>query len=335
MIDIIKNYPKMLEDALKLAESLDLLKFDFDKIVFCGTGGSSIVGEIIKDLLKYDYHKPIEVFVDYRLPAIVDDKTLVIFISYSGNTEEPLNQFVEALDRRCKIVGVTSGGKLEEWFTKLNLPLIKVPKGYKPRYAALSMLIPLVVYFDKIGIKNFREDVEECREVFKKINFDDLDKIVNAINGSDVSIYGPNDFAGVIRRFKNDLNENAKLLVVCNTFPEMTHNDIVGFENYELIKNRAVLLLRDEDESFEMKNRIEITKEIIRKNVKSINEIWVIGKSRLAKIVSLIYMSGYISCKLAELNNINAEKTEFLDRLKDELKRKIGLVERLEKKLPL
>lgn len=332
---IVEKYPEMIIEAIETAKNLDLPSFDFDKIVFCGIGGSLIVGNFIKDLLKYDCKKPIEVFGDYRLPRSVDEKTLVIFISYSGNTEEPLSQFVQALDRGCKIIGVTSGGKIEEWFTKLNLPLIKVPKGYQPRYAALSMLISLVMYFDKIGLKNFKNDIEECKEVLKKINLVELDEIADNINHCNLAIYGPNDFESIVRRFKNDFNENSKILVIFDTFPEMDHNDIDGFENPELNKNRAVLLIRDKDESFEMENRIEITKDIIRRNVKSIHDIWTPGESKLAKIVSLIFIGSYISCKLAELNGIDAEKIEFVDRLKKELKERINLVDRLEEKLKL
>lgn len=330
---IVEQYPKMISEAIENAKSLDLPEFKFDKIVFCGAGGSAIVGEFIKDILKYDCEKPIEVFTDYRLPKTADKKTLVVFISYSGNTEEPLNQFVEALERKCKILGVTSGGKLEEWCTKKKLPVIKVPSGYQPRYAAPFMLIPLVAYFDKIGLKNFKDDIEECKDVFNKINLNELDEIADNINNCDIAVYGSNDFESIVKRFKNDFNENSKVLVSYNTFPEMDHNDIDGFEIPELNKNRSVLLIRDKDESFEMENRIEITKDIIKENVKSINEIWTPGESKLAKIISLIYASGYLTCKLAELNGIDPTKTEFLDRLKKELKEKINLVGRLEKKL--
>lgn len=265
MIETIKKYPQMIEDAINSNKNLNLPSFDFEKIVFCGTGGSVIVGGFIKDLVKYDCKKPVEIFIDYQLPKIADEKTLVVFISYSGNTEEPLNQFVQALERKCKVIGVTSGGKLEEWFNKLKLPLIKVPAGYQPRYAAPSMLISLVIYFDKIGLMNFKEAVEECKEILKEIDTDDLDKIANNINNCDLAVYGPTDFESVVRRFKNDFNENSKLIAVYNTFPEMDHNDINVFEIPELNRNRAVIILRDKDESFEMKNRIEITKEIIGK----------------------------------------------------------------------
>jgi glucose/mannose-6-phosphate isomerase len=332
---ITEKYPEMISESIESSKDLKLPEFKFDKIVFCGAGGSIIVGGFIKDLLKYDCEKPIEIFIDYRLPKTVDKKTLVVFISYSGNTEEPLSQFVEALDRKCKIIGVTSGGKLEEWFTKLKLPLIKVPKGYQPRYAALSMLISLVMYFDKIGLRDFKKDVEECKEILKKIDVNYLDKIATEVNNCDICVYGPNDFESIIRRFKNDLNENAKVMVAYNSFPEMDHNDINCFENPKLNKNRVILLIRDRDESFEMKNRIEITKEIIGGNVKSINEIWTYGESKLAKIVSLIYISGYISCKLAEINGIDAENVELIERLKKELKEKVNLVDRLEERLKL
>ncbi|MFH0832331.1 MAG: bifunctional phosphoglucose/phosphomannose isomerase [Candidatus Aenigmatarchaeota archaeon] len=331
----IKKYPEMVSEAIRASKKINLPKFDFDKIVFFAIGGSAIVGYFIKDMLKYDCKKPIEVFIDYRIPKFVDKKTLAVLISYSGNTEEPLSQFVEALNRKCKIIGVTSGGKLEEWCTKLKLPLIKVPGGYEPRYAAPLMLIPLVAYFEKIGLGKFKKDVNECIGALKKINHSELDRIANNLNGRDIAVYGPNDFDGVVRRFKNDFNENSKLLIACNTFPEMDHNDIDGFEIPENNRNRVVLLLRDRDESFEMKNRIDITRDVIRKNVKSINEVYAVGKSRLAKIVSLIYMSGYITCKIAELNNLDPKETKLLHEMKKQMKAKVNLVERLEKKLKL
>lgn len=333
MIEVIKKFPEMIKEATEIAKHSDLPTFDFNNIVVCGAGGSAIVGSLLKDLLKYDYEKPIEIFTDYKLPKFANEKTLVIFISYSGNTEETLSQFSEALKRKCKIIAVTSGGKLEEWSTRFNLPLIKVPKGYQPRYAVLSMLIPLVLYMEKIGVKEFKKDIAESIESIKKINLGHLDEIANKIEDKEIAIYGTNDYAGVVRRFKNDFNENAKILVLYDAFPELDHTEIVGFENYELNKNRAVLILRDKDESQEMKSRIEITKKIIMGNVHSIDEIWTVGKSRLAKIVSLIYMSGYLSCKLAELNLVNPKKTEFMDRLKKDLKNKLNLVEKLEKQL--
>ena len=199
----------------------------------------------------------------------------------------------------------------------------------------MSMLISLAVYFDKISLRNLKREIEECEHVLSKINKNELDEIADKINNSDIIVFGPNDFENVIRRFKNDFNENSKLIVANNTFPEMNHNDINGLENPELNKNRSVLLIRDKDESFEMENRIEITKYLIKKNVKSIYEIWTPGESRLAKIVSLIYMSGYISCKLAELNGLDAGNVDIIERLKKELKERINLVERLEEKLKL
>jgi glucose/mannose-6-phosphate isomerase len=333
MLSTIKNYPEMISEAVENAKKISLPKADFDNIVFCGMGGSLIVGYFIKDVLKYSFKKPIEVFGDYRLPGSVNEKTLVIFISYSGNTEEMLSQFSEALGRKCKIIGIACGGKLEEWCTRLGIPFIKVPAGYKPRYAAPAMLISLMTYLDKAGAGNFRKDMEECGKVLGKISNDSLDNLAKRINGRDIVVYAPNDFSSMVRRFKNDFNENSKIFIACNTFPEMDHNDIDAFENKELNKNRAVIIVRDQNESEEMKNRIEITKEIIRKNVASIDEIWTAGESRLAKIFSLIYASGYISCRLAELNGIDSAETQFLDTLKTQLKKRTNLVERLEKRI--
>ncbi len=327
----LTNFSKMCEEAIGIANKIDLPEFSFDKIAICGVGGSGSVGDLAADLLRYDSAMEVVVVKSYRLPAHIDENTLVFCVSYSGNTEETLRAFAEAHKRNCKIISVTSGGKLAEWSKKLNLPVILIPSGYQPRDAVPYMFLPILICLQEFGLKNFEEDLQESVDVTKKIELKPLDELAEKIKNSDVAIYGSEEFAGVIRRFKNEFNENAKITVKYDAFPELNHNEINGYERNG--KQTSVILLRDKDEGDEIKVRIETTKEIFKDYIHSVHEIWPVGSSKLAKIVSYVYMASYLTAKIAELVGINRERVVFVDRLKVELKNKLNSVGKLEKNL--
>ena len=112
---------------------------------------------------------------------------------------------------------------------------------------------------------------------------------------------------------------------------ELNHNEVVGFELFGY-PNLSVVLLRDPDERAEFRKRIEMTKEIVKDKVKNCNEIWTYGKSKLAKVMSLVYQGGYLSFKIAELKGIDWKQTKTIDKIKEGLK-ELGVVEKLEKEL--
>ncbi|MEM7827581.1 MAG: SIS domain-containing protein, partial [Candidatus Aenigmatarchaeota archaeon] len=158
-----------------------------------------------------------------------------------------------------------------------------------------------------------------------------IDKIANDIKDSLIFIYGSTEFSGVLRRIKNELNENSKLIAKVEELPELNHNEIVGYEIFSY-PNISVIFLRDVDERIEISKRIEITKNIIRDKVRNINEIWTYGKSKLSKVMSLVYQGAYLSFKLAELKGIDWRRTKTIDRIKQELK-SLNTVEKMEKEI--
>jgi glucose/mannose-6-phosphate isomerase len=333
MIEIIKRYPEMCLDAMKIAQKASIPNYEFEKIIICGIGGSAICGDLIKDFLKNRISLPIDVCRDYHLPSYVDENTLTFCVSYSGNTEETLSQFVDCIKIKSKIIAITSGGKLKEWCKKFNLPCVLIPSSYQPRTALPYLFFSIIACLQKFGVVNSEKETNETIELLKRIKTDSVKKLANSMKDSIIAVYSSDEFSGVARRLKTQLNENSKIPAKYDAFPELDHNEIVGYQNEKLNKNTFVLILRNKDEPEEIKARIDITKDLIKNKVKKIEEIWAEGKSKLAKIMSLVYLGDVISYELAILNNVDPIKVKNIVILKKKLEYKVKLVKKLEKEL--
>jgi len=333
MIETIKKYPEMCEEATKLTEGVTVPDYKFNNIIVCGVGGSAIGGDLLKDLLRDKIMIPIEVSRGYHLPAYADKDTLIFCVSYSGNTEETLSQFVDAIEKKCKIIGITSNGKLKEWCDRFNLPCILIPQGYQSRSALPYLFFSMLVCLQKLKSIELTKEIDESIRTLREINVSNTKKIVSSLKGSIPVIYASNEFSAVAKRLKTQFNENSKVPAKYDIFPELNHNEIVGYQNKILNKNSYIIILRDKDEPKEIKTRIEISKKLIKDKVKGIKEIWVKGKSKLSKMMSLMFIGDVLSYELAALNRVDPEKTENISILKKKLEKKINLVEKLEKKL--
>lgn len=352
MILFIKKYPDAVVDARETTREANLPDYepgkDYKKILVCGMGGSSIGGDLMKDLLR-DMLAPsssrsaklpidsIEVSRQYEPPKNVDDKTLVFCVSYSGNTEETLNQFFHLRKIGVKMIAVTSDGKLKEWCESLGVPLIEVPRGFRSREAIPYVFIPLVQY---VAGGPLDKDLKEAVDVLNEIVNDEkeLEKIKDAasmIKDHWIAVYGPAEFEAVARRAKTQINENSKLPAVWGVFPEICHNEIVGYEDNDLNRDLYVVLLRDDEieKNSAMKVRIEATKAIIEPKVSGIVELRSVGESKAARMLSLLFYIDILSYFLATESGKAPEKNDNIDRLKAVLKEKINLQEKLEKEL--
>jgi glucose/mannose-6-phosphate isomerase len=296
-------------------------------------GGSAIVGDLLKELLRDSLAIQIDVSREYHLPAYADEKTLVFCVSYSGNTEETLSQFVDAIKAGCKIISITSNGKLIEWSRKLNLPVVKIPQGYPPRASLPYLLFPIIVYLQNLGLVDFKHDIKESVDVIKSISDKRyLDVIAGSLLDKQLVVYASHPFTTVARRMKTQLNENAKIPARFDVFPELKHNEIVGYQNNILNNNLSIIFLRDKTESKEVKTQIEITKQLLSNKTK-IFEIWSLGKSKLAKMLTVLYQTDYLSVKLAELYRVEIKSTPSIEYMKNELRKRLNLVEKLERDL--
>ncbi len=334
-MEMIENYPEMIVDALAQVNNSLLRKYKFDKIIVCGMGGSAISGDLLKELVRDSLAVQIDVSREYHLPSYADEETLVFCVSYSGNTEETLSQFVDAVKAGCKIISITSNGKLFEWSRKLSLPIVKIPQGYQPRASLPYLLMPMIVYLQNLKLIDFKNDIEESVDVIKSITDKRyLDMIAESLLDKQLIVYASHPFTTIARRMKTQLNENAKIPARFDAFPELNHNEIVGYQNDTLNNNLSIILLRDKTEPREVNVRIEITKQLLN-NKANIFEIWSSGISKLAKMLTLIYQTDYLSLKLAELYRVDIKSITSIKYMKDELRKRLNLVEEMERTLLL
>jgi glucose/mannose-6-phosphate isomerase len=332
MISFCMDAPRHYSKAAQVATGF---KVDFPKpenIIIAGMGGSAIGGELLKDWAQDTSRVPIEVCRDYHLPAYANKSTLVFCTSYSGETEETLSVFLEALKRKCKIVSLSSGGALREFAEKLNVPHLLVPSGMAPRATLPYLFLPLPTILEKIdfayGVNaELRETVRILKQVSAENSPENQTKnnmaktLATKINGTIPMVYGFRFYRAVAQRMKTQINENSKNLAKWEYFPELNHNEIVAWEKAEEFASHvSVIFVRDSDEPEEIKNRIEFTKETINKTSAKTFEVWSKGKSKIARMSSIICTGDFTSVYLAVLRGVDPTPVKTISILKERLK---------------
>ena len=300
-------------------------------IIVAGMGGSAIGGELLKDWAKDSIKTPIEVCRDYDLPAYADENTLVFATSYSGETEETLSVFLEALKRKCMTITISSGGTLQRFAQELDVPHLLVPSGMAPRATLPYLFIPLPRILQKIGIApSMQKEYSETVRILKQIGEENSSEIPSACNPSKIlateiqgtipTIYGFGFYRAVAQRFKTQINENSKNPAKWEYLPELNHNEIVGWEEAkEFARYFSVIFIRDKEEPKEIKLRIEVSKELISRTLTRLFEVWSKGNSKLARMASVICTGDFTSVYLAVLRGIDPTPVKSIDFLKSRL----------------
>jgi glucose/mannose-6-phosphate isomerase len=332
MLSFCVDAPKHYEKAAKLAETFSVDYPKPETIIVSGMGGSAIGGELLKDWARDKITVPIDVCREYSLPAYADKNTLVVVVSYSGETEESLSVFLDAVKRKCKTVSVGSGGTLEEFSKKLGVPHLRVPSGMAPRATLPYLFTPLPMLLEKIGlVSNVDPEISETIKVLKQISNanrpeeplkDNFAKTLAAnVNGTAPVVYGFGFYRAVAQRLKTQFNENSKVPAKWEFFPELNHNEIVGWEGAKaLAKHFSVIFIRDKDESKAISQRITVTEELIRRESVKTFEVHGVGKSRFAKMASIICIGDFVSVYLAVLRGIDPTPVRTISLLKERMK---------------
>jgi len=348
---ILERLPEHCEDALgaavnlkiprrlKITEKLVIRYKKPEKIVFAGMGGSAIGGDLLKGWLRRSLPIPTEVCREYTLPAYADEETLLFVTSYSGNTEEALSCLVEGVRRRCMIVAISSDGVLRELSEKTRIPLVPLPGGYPPRSALPYLFFPLVIVLEKLGVvPKMGREVDEALTVLKEVREElrletpvlenPAKKIATRLQGHIPLITGFGCYVSVARRMKTQFNENSKTPAKSEAFPELNHNEVVGWTRRgRLTQTYCVLLLRDPDEAPEIKTRIEVTKSLVFKDgAADVLEIWPRGQGILARMLSTMYVGDFASFYLALLYGVNPTPVAIIDELKKQMRDQVDKV---------
>jgi len=335
MLELLLDFSMQCKYASEIAKNSKVLcgKIDFRKIVFAGLGGSAIGADLVRSYLYFESNIPITVVREYELPAYIDSETLIFISSYSGNTEETLSAYNQAKEKGANIVAISSGGMLEEYALKDKVTFIRIPKGMPPRCALGYLSITPLCVLAKLGlIKDVNPYINKAAGVLEDLKNtclnpriaqkDNIAKYIAAkLFNKFVVVYSSSiHFDVVATRFRGQLAENSKALASAHVFPEMNHNEIVGWQNpKKMFKNFVVVMLRDKGVNPRVTKRMDITSEILKKEGVEVLEIWSRGEDVLSKIFSLIYIGDFISYYLAILYGIDPTPVERVTYLKKRL----------------
>ena len=336
MYNIIFDLPEQMAKALKMANGWNVPAEEFPgvaNVVVVGMGGSAIAGDLARSFLASELLVPLLVCRNYVLPEWVDDETLVIASSYSGNTEETLAAFDNALDRKAMLAVLTTGGLLEEVARLNEVPMLILPKGLQPRAAIGYSFVPMLLFLEKVRlIKDVAERIKKAIAHLQSTRdrmVEDIPDTTNPakqlaqlIHGRVPIIYsGPTMLDAVAIRWKTQICENAKMLAFANHYPEFNHNEIVGWSRLpqELKDLLIVVNLRSVDDHERVAARMDAVKRIIEEQDVMVIDLWAAGDTPLERVFNLIQMGDFVSYYLAILNQVDPTPIELIERLKKEL----------------
>jgi glucose/mannose-6-phosphate isomerase len=336
MIELLEEFPQKMRDALRLGEAFSVSTPEFNpifkNIVILGMGGSAIGGDLLSDYLADELSIPIVVIRGYNIPKFVDENSLVFAVSYSGNTEETFSALKKCLEAKARVIALTSGGKFTDFSQENNFPVIKVPAGIQPRAAISYLFFPILKAIERLGLIQQRDsEIEETFNILQKLSQEYSGKSLSENNlAKKVAlnlyqylplVYGSEGLLNAVAmRWKTQVNENSKWPCFWNVFPELDHNEIVGYEIENSINRQVkVVYLQDKEGFLRVEQRREITRKIIEDKVAEFIVCPTKGKGKMARMFSLIYLGDLVSYYLAILNQVDPSPVACIENLKKEL----------------
>lgn len=322
MYEIYDKWPEISQDAYN--SSFQPVEFEgIDHIVFAGMGGSGTIGSIFASILsKTNIH--VSIVKGYILPKTVDSETLVITTSISGNTDETLTVLDIANKQDCKIFAFSSGGNIEKYCKENKINYQKIPMIHSPRasfpsflYSMLKILQPII----PIPSNHILESINELHKLRDEINSKNLSdsnvslNLAEWISGIPL-IYYPAGLQAAAIRFKNSLQENAKMHAITGDVIESCHNGIVSWEQPS---NIVPMMIQGEEDYFKTKERWGILKEFFDGKNIEYREIFSGSGNILTKLMKLIYLLDYASIYKAVLNGVDPTPVEPINFIKNRL----------------
>jgi glucose/mannose-6-phosphate isomerase len=324
MEQLIENFPNQIKRAIEIGESAQInsSSVSFNHIFISGLGGSGIGGTIFSQIVADELSIPILVNKDYSLPAYIGEKSLVIICSYSGNTEETLEVLRKAKDKAGKIICITSGGAILDFAKENNYDYIVIDGGMPPRSCFAYSFVQLFYVLNGLGLINadFKIKLEKSAALLLSEQHE-IKTLANQmaidLKDSIPVIYSDASYEGVGIRFRQQINENSKMLCWHHVIPEMNHNELVGWRgNYPNVK---AVFLRNESDFIRNQERMEFLKEVIEPYCAGIYEINSKGESNIERTFYLIHFVDWISQYLGVMNGFDTAEIDVINKLKGSL----------------
>jgi len=327
MLEQMLAFPRQIEEALQKEVTID---GSAESVCLCGMGGSAIGGDILCDYAAAVSEVPIAVVRGLDLPKWVGPETLVLMVSYSGNTWEVNELFERAKATGASIVGVTSGGALQDRCESQGSPVISVPKGLQPRAALGYLLGSAGVALDTVNVLPARRDLGRSTGAVADLmqnlspgvptDVNMAKKIAVRLNGRLPVIYAPRTIRSVALRWQTQINENAKMIAFSGEYPEMNHNQIVGWVEGEVRKEMAPIFLRSSSPSGILAERMAVTVGLIKESKIDPLVVELSGRSVLETVLIGIALGDLVSFYLAALRGVDPTPVNSIVELKKRMR---------------
>ena len=300
-------------------------QFRPSKIILAGMGGSALAGLIVKNWLNLSI--PFDVIRDYDLPQYIDEGTLVIAASYSGNTEETLSSFDQAINKKARVVVIASGGKLIDSANKLDIPFVKLPVGLQPRMATFYGLraITKILSLFNVAPESYSQ-IADCYHVAKSyaqnflanIGIDEnlAKQIAIKCVGKTPVIYSSTLMSPVSYKWKISFNENAKNTSFYNQLPEFNHNEFMGWVSHPIKKPFIPINLLSSFDHSLIKKRFEISDQLLSGKRPASFQVNLHGDTVLCQMICGSILADFVTIYLAILNNVNPIPVPLIEQLK-------------------
>lgn len=329
MLAVVASLPGQLLDGYRAAGAVQVDIAEPSRLFIAGMGGSAIAGDIFVSWAADRSKVRMEVVRGYSLPAHADERDVLVAVSYSGDTEETLSVARSGAKKNCQIVAITSGGALAEWAERLGARVVRVPpKLLAPRgaFGYLFSALPAVtedwVYGD-LGAELERAAAHLSRllsdyRVATPAKANPAKSLALRLVDRTPIVYAAPPYGPVARRWKTQFNENAEVLAWASEFPEADHNEIVGWGGDPNARRFLPILLRERDETPEMRRRLDVTREIMERWT-DLHEVRDRGETLLSRMLGTLYLGDFVSVYLAILRGVDPTPVKPIDELKKRL----------------
>jgi glucose/mannose-6-phosphate isomerase len=313
--------PEQLGDALWRAQSAGIPNQDRPGgLIVCGMGGSAIGGDLAAAALGDRATRPITIVRGYALESWTGPDSLVLCASYSGNTEETLACFEAAGAAGAGRVALTTGGKLAELARAEGVPVIGVPAGMQPRAAVIYMIVGVLECAALCGAApGLHSEIDTAAELLRTITPADAEPLAEVLHGTVPIVHGAGPTVAIARRWKTQINENAKAAAFFSELPESNHNEICFWQRGAGLGRFSGVFLEDPDQHPRIRRRIDLTAAEVELGGAPAVRVPARGETRLERLLSLVMLGDLVSVRLAELDGVDADEIEALVRLKDSL----------------
>ena len=327
MLGDILEQPLQLGDARWRVGSADVRRRDLARgLVVCGMGGSAMGGDLAAAILGDRATRPIRTIRSYGLDPWTSDDVLVLCASYSGNTEETLACFEAAGVIGAPRVVLTTGGRLAESARQESVPVIGIPSGMQPRAAVIYMTIAALECAALCGAApSLHAELDEAGELLTSLVAEwgpesapdsRAKELAHMLRGTIPVMHGSDPTLAPARRWKTQLNENAKSPAFASVVPESDHNEICGWERGLERAPFSGIFLCDPDQHPRLTERIDLTASILERAGAPVQRVGSRGESRLERVLSLVLLGDLVSVYVAALDGVDPTPVDAIERLK-------------------